>query len=128
MIVLTQFTISRGNISNLPSQLMDGAAYFCVDTGELYIDYIDESGILYRKQINANKSKELIGYDIATNLNAVNIEIPTSKAVMDKISFYETKEDAQLKHDNVVARIGANESAIASFSEVTKEDIHALFI
>lgn len=38
----------------LPSKLTDGSAYFCIDTGELYIDFVDESNILYRKKINSD--------------------------------------------------------------------------
>lgn len=79
------FKISRGNRSNLPTAMTDGWAYFCTDTAEFYIDYKDSSGTLCRKAINAKEAEALSGYDIATILNSSNLEIPTSKAVLDAL-------------------------------------------
>ena len=80
------FKVNRGNSSNLPVAMTDGWAYFCTDTAEFYIDYADENGVLHRKQINANAANKLLGYEIATDLSASSVEIPTSSAVFNAMS------------------------------------------
>ena len=85
MITITLFKVNRGNSSTLPTKLTDGWAYFCIDTGEFFIDYADANGDLYRKQINADEAKKLIDYDISTTITSSDKEIPTSKAVYDVI-------------------------------------------
>ena len=81
------FKISRGASANLPIERHDGWAYFCTDTAEFFIDYLDENGILQRKSLNANAASELIGYDIVNSFAVGSeIEIPTTKAVIDKLS------------------------------------------
>lgn len=80
------FKISRGNSATLPSTMTDGWAYFCTDTGEFFIDYADSNGTLHRKQINAKDAEKITGYDIKTILNSSDVEIPTSKAVLDALS------------------------------------------
>ena len=80
------FKVNRGNSTTLPSTMTDGWAYFCTDTGEFFIDYADSNGILHRKQINAKEAEKITGYDIKTILNSSDIEIPTSKAVLDALS------------------------------------------
>jgi hypothetical protein len=52
------FKINRGLSENIPSTITDGYAYFCTDTGELFIDYADEDGKLYRQQMNAKKATQ----------------------------------------------------------------------
>lgn len=47
------FKVKRGNRSGLPSVKTDGYAYFCTDDGSFWIDYTDEQGTLYRKQVDA---------------------------------------------------------------------------
>lgn len=50
---MTLFKILRGNESDLPMEVSDGTAYFCTDSGNLYIDYSDSAGGISRKQVNA---------------------------------------------------------------------------
>lgn len=85
------FKVNRGNSTTLPSTKTDGYAYFCADTGEFFIDYADSNGTLYRKQINADEAKKLTGYDITTILNSSDVEIPTSKAVLDALNLKQDK-------------------------------------
>lgn len=48
------FKVLRGARSRLNNvEKMDGHAYFCPDDGSFHIDYLDDSGILQRKQLNA---------------------------------------------------------------------------
>lgn len=76
----------RGNRSSLAVQpLHDGYAYFCTDDGSFHIDYVDADGNLQRKQINAKYAEALTNYNVATILSYSDLEIPTSKAVMDAI-------------------------------------------
>lgn len=60
----TPFKINRGNKANLPATLIDGYAYFCIDTAEFFIDYADSEGILYRKKINAKDAETLMGVSL----------------------------------------------------------------
>ena len=79
----------RGNRTVLDTvEKHDGYIYFCVDDGTLHFDYVDSSGTLQRKQINAKEAESLLGYSIETILNSSDAEIPTSKAVLDTVHDY----------------------------------------
>lgn len=76
----------KGSRTSLDAQpLHDGYAYFCTDDGSFHIDYVGDDGNLQRKQINAKEAEKLTGYNIATILNASNVQIPTSQAVLTAI-------------------------------------------
>lgn len=51
----------RGARSDLPAEMHDGYAYFCTDDGSFHIDFINASGNLQRKQINAQNAQTLAG-------------------------------------------------------------------
>lgn len=51
----------RGSRSDLPAEMHDGYAYFCVDDGSFHIDFVDSDGTLQRKQINAQNAETLTG-------------------------------------------------------------------
>lgn len=53
------FKVNRGTSVNLPAAKHDGWAYFCTDTAEFFIDYLDENEVLQRKQISADEAKKL---------------------------------------------------------------------
>lgn len=90
----------RGSRKSLDTQeLHDGYAYFCTDDGTFHIDYVDDSGNLQRKQINANEAQKLIGYDIATVLNPSDAEIPTSKAILDKLNPLQEEIDGKVNKE-----------------------------
>lgn len=124
------FKISRGNIATLPSTMTDGWAYFCTDTGEFFIDYADSNGELHRKQINADEAKKLTGFEISTILNDSEVEIPTSSAVFDSISAFEATVASKAAQADLTAvgdRVTALETWHTSFTEVSEEEINALF-
>ena len=76
-----------GNSSSLDNiEKHAGYVYFCVDDGSLHFDYLDNDNNLQRKQINAEEAKKLTGYDIKTIINDSEVEIPTSKAVLDALN------------------------------------------
>jgi hypothetical protein len=77
------FKMSKGSKVNLPTTLTEGYCWYTYDDSKFYIDHKDENGILVRKALNAQEAEKLVGYDIATILNSSDIEIPTSKAVLD---------------------------------------------
>ena len=79
------FKSLRGKRENLPSTKTDGYAYFCTDDGTFWIDYKDENNVVQRKQINAKDAETLMGASISTILNSSDVEIPTSKAVLDAL-------------------------------------------
>lgn len=114
------FKVNRGNSTTLPSTMTDGWAYFCTDTGEFFIDYADAEGNLFRKQINADEAKKLTGYDIADALTASEVEIPTSKAVVDAIAAIPTPDvSGQIQAHN------EDSSAHADIREAIDEHTHS---
>ena len=55
----------RGNRTGLDAvQKHDGYVYFCTDDGALFFDYIDNEGILQRKQVNAKNAETLTGMSL----------------------------------------------------------------
>lgn len=79
------FKVSKGLNTNLPETLTEGYCWYTYNDSKFYIDFKDENGVLSRKALNAQEAEKLTGYDIATILNSSEVEIPTSKAVMDAI-------------------------------------------
>lgn len=49
----------RGFEANLPSTMTDGVVYFCKDTGNWYVDHLNESGNLTRSKISAKYADKL---------------------------------------------------------------------
>lgn len=43
---MANLKINRGKSTNLPSTKADGNIYFCTDTGDYYIDYKDDNGVI----------------------------------------------------------------------------------
>lgn len=82
------FKSLRGKRENLPSTKTDGYAYFCTNDGTFWIDYKDENGVVQRKQLNAKDAETLLGASLSTILNSSDVEIPTSKAVLDALEKY----------------------------------------
>ena len=74
---MVQFQISRGIESELPQIITDGKIYFCIDTGNLFIDYNTE-----RIHVNANKAQTLTYLDEDTN-RYVDIDV---KTLLDRIN------------------------------------------
>ncbi len=85
------FKILHGDPSNISLEVTpfhEGWAYVTHD-GFFYIDLnvgTEESPDNQRLKINANEAEKLLGYDIATVLNDSDIEIPTSRAVLDALT------------------------------------------
>jgi hypothetical protein len=79
------FKISKGSKSNLPTVLTEGFCWYTFDDSKFYIDFKDENGVLTRKALNAQDAETLMGASLATILNSSDVEIPTSKAVLDYV-------------------------------------------
>lgn len=79
------FKTLRGKRENLPEKKTDGYAYFCIDDGTFWIDYLDNNTV-QRKQINAKEAEKLTGMSISNALSSSTTEIPTSKAVSDALN------------------------------------------
>lgn len=80
------FRVSKGASTNLPITLTEGYCWYTYDDSKFYIDYKDENGDLKRQALNAKDAETLTGASLATILNSSDIEIPTSKAVLDAIN------------------------------------------
>ena len=51
--------MGRGEESAMPAVITDGLFYYCTDSGRAYIDWLDESGDLFRSAINADCASKL---------------------------------------------------------------------
>ena len=56
---MNTFKICRGLEANLPAMKNNGAIYFCKDTSNLYIDYLNENGELTRSKVAAGLADKL---------------------------------------------------------------------
>ena len=110
------FKISKGLQANLPSTLTEGYCWYTYNDSKFYIDFKDENGVLTRKALNAQEAEKLTGYDIATILNASDIEIPTSKAVLNALA---GKADTSHIHDDRYYTESEIDSKLASKSDTT---------
>ena len=88
------FKVSKGIKANLPSTKTEGYCWYTTDDSLFYIDYKDENGTLQRKALNAKDAETLTGASLSTILNSSNVEIPTSKAVLDALDGKVDKVDA----------------------------------
>ena len=79
------FKISKGLKANLPSTKTEGYCWYTTDDSLFYIDYKDENGTLQRRALNAKDAETLMGASLSTILNSSDVEIPTSKAVLDAL-------------------------------------------
>lgn len=79
------FKISKGLKANLPSAKAAGNCWYTIDDSLFYIDYEDEKGEVQRKALNAKDAETLCGASLAKILDSNELEIPTSKAVLDAI-------------------------------------------
>ena len=99
------YTINKGKEENLPSAINEGSLYFCIDTGNLFVDHKDVSDVLVRTKISGKYAEKLrylknettieINPDVielntnkVTTLDdtATDIQYPSAKAVKDAIS------------------------------------------
>lgn len=80
------FKISKGLKANLPTTKTSGHCWYTVDDSMFYVDYEDENGEVQRQALNAQNAQTLTGASLSTILNSSDIEIPTSKAVLDALA------------------------------------------
>lgn len=82
------FKILKGTAERLPSTLTEGYCWYTFDDSKFYIDYKDDNGVLKRQALNAKDAETITGASLSTILNSSDIEIPTSKAVLDALHDY----------------------------------------
>lgn len=102
------FKISKGLKANLPITKTPGYCWFTIDDHLFYIDYEDSNGVIQRAALNAKDAETLTGASLATILNSSDLEIPTSKAVLDAI---EVETD---RASNAEASINSNISDLSN--------------
>lgn len=110
------FKISKGASQNLPSTLTEGYCWYTYNDSKFYIDFKDENGVLTRKALNAKEAEKLTGYNIATILNSSNVEIPTSKAVLDALA---NKADKTHDHNDKYYTESEIDSKLATKANTT---------
>mgnify|MGYP003301442944 CR=1 FL=1 len=92
------FKISKGLKANLPSAKTAGNCWYTVDDSLFYIDYEDENGEVQRKALNAKDAETLSGASLAAILTDNELEVPTSKAVLDAIASYDSIPTTHVVH------------------------------
>ena len=103
------FKISKGLKANLPSVKNAGHCWYTIDDSKLYIDYEDENGELQRKALNAKDAETLMGASLATVLNSSEVEIPTSKAILDYLDAHTYDENDAME---LIAEMGLIEPTV----------------
>ena len=56
---MTNFKVYRGTEVNLPKTITDGSLYFCIDTGSIYIDFLNSNNEVVRTKISAEYAEKL---------------------------------------------------------------------
>ena len=56
---MTNFKVYRGTEVNLPKIITDGSLYFCIDTGSIYIDFLDSNNEVVRTKISSKYADKL---------------------------------------------------------------------
>jgi hypothetical protein len=82
VVYLSLFKFNRGKEENLPTNMTDGYVYFCVDTGNIFIDYTGMGGQLLRKQINAASAATLY-YEVDGSMVEFD---PSTVALKDEVT------------------------------------------
>jgi hypothetical protein len=103
------FRVAKGLAENLPSTKTAGYCWYTYDDSKFYIDYEDENGELQRKALNAKDAETLMGASLATVLNSSEVEIPTSKAILDYLDAHTYDENDAMK---LIAEMGLIEPTV----------------
>ena len=119
---MSLFKSLRGKRENLPEVKTDGYAYFCVDDGTFFIDYTDEYGVLQRKQLNAKDAETLMGASLSRVLDSNDMQIPTSKTVVDALNLKSDKAYIDKILDNNIITKASFDSGILSFKNNLDEE------
>ena len=106
---MARFKMLRGKKVDLPTILTDGYTYFCTDTGEIFIDFLDEQGEVARKQVSAEteelKLKLKLKDTVVDTIEDRN-SLVTEKGAYEGIQVY-VKDD---KTTYILKEFGNNES------------------
>lgn len=118
------FKISKGLKKDLPSVKTEGYCWYTIDDSLFYIDYKDVDGNLQRQALNAKDAETLTGASLAKILSSSDIQIPTSKAVLDALA---GKADEDHSHSNYVPTTRTiNGHALSENITLSAEDVQAL--
>lgn len=80
----------RGVHASLPIEKHDGYAYFCTDDGTFHLDYIDENGVLQRKQVCGN----YLSGDVEALITAHNTDTSTHNDIRTSIDEVSSRLDS----------------------------------
>lgn len=127
------YRINKGKEENLPSAMSEGSLYFCIDTGNLFVDHKNTSNTLVRTKVSGKYAEKLryakngstveIDPDaIELNTNKVtvlddtvtDIQYPSAKAVKDAL-------DQKLNTD-----MGIAEAAVGDYISVNAIDANGV--
>lgn len=85
----------RGARADLPVEKHDGYAYFCTDDGTFHIDYIDENGVLQRKQVRGDSTLD----DVNNLIGAHNIDAEAHNDIRTSVDNVNERLDV---HDDII--------------------------
>ncbi len=119
------FKIHKGLNTNLPSTITEGYCWYTYDDSKFYIDYRNDKGVLTRKALNSQDAETLTGASLVTILNSSDIEIPTSKAVLNALDDKVDKISGKVLSTNDYTT--TDKEKLDSITEATSAEIQALF-
>lgn len=114
------YRINRGKEENLPSALTEGSSYFCIDTGNFFIDHKNTSGTLVRTKVSSKyaeklrytKDGNLVEIDPTTILTDSNYETKIGTATQSKSGLISIKDKAKL--DGIATGAEVNQNAFSN--------------
>lgn len=108
------FKILHGDASRISTDITPYHEGYCYVThnGDFYVDMNDK-----RVKLNAKDAETLMGASLAAILNSSDVEVPTSKAVLDAIAAAKSYADSNDATTLTAAQTYADE-AVAQKSQV----------
>ena len=114
------YRINRGKEENLPSALTEGSSYFCIDTGNFFIDHKNTSGTLVRTKVSSKyaeklrytKDGNLVEINPTTILTDSNYETKIGTATQSKSGLISIEDKAKL--DGIATGAEVNQNAFSN--------------
>ncbi len=136
------YRINKGKEENLPSAMSEGSLYFCIDTGNLFVDHKNTSNTLVRTKVSGKYAEKLryakdgstVEIDPSTILTDSNYETKIGTATQSKSGLISTED--KIKLDGIEAEANkyilpaATSSALGGIiaETATTDDIQAVRI
>ena len=114
------YRINKGKEENLPSAMSEGSLYFCIDTGNLFVDHKNTSNTLVRTKVSGKYAEKLryakdgstVEIDPSTILTDNNYETKIGTATQSKSGLISSTDKTKL--DGVATGAEVNQNAFSN--------------